>query len=215
MSEPIRERRARGEGWRPNEEERRVGKRKGSGVGGRTEGKIRDTSDHRHGDGRLLLLALSTAGERERESETRCRERENHESSVHTPREHAERRKSRARERARVRARVDMRPSLIFVCVRERERERVRASSGRERPREGKSESYIGSKDTHTERRKGDGGVGDYQNGRARNLLHVLLFSSCSSATSTASIPTPLFLHLARARRAAPRGNRQAQCRPI
>lgn len=99
VSEPIRERRARGEGWRPNEEERRVGKRKGSGVGGRTEGKIRDTSDHRHGDGRLLLLALSTAGERERESETRCRERENHESSVHTPREHAERRKSRASER--------------------------------------------------------------------------------------------------------------------
>lgn len=60
---------ARGEGWRPNEEERRVGKRKGNGVGRRTEGKIRDTSDYRHGDCRLLLLALSIVNEGGRERE--------------------------------------------------------------------------------------------------------------------------------------------------
>ncbi|KYM89490.1 hypothetical protein ALC53_02329 [Atta colombica] len=45
----------------------------------------------------------------------------------------------------------------------------------------------ISDREIHTERRERDRGVGGYQNGRARNLLHVLLLLLLHS-------PLPLFL---------------------
>ncbi|KYN00500.1 hypothetical protein ALC62_08804 [Cyphomyrmex costatus] len=88
------------------------------GAGRRTEGKIRDTSDHRHRDGSPRSFSARKRGRKIRDVEReRERERENH-RELHTPREHEERRKRRASARTSRYASGDFR-------VRGRERERT------------------------------------------------------------------------------------------
>jgi len=209
----VRERRARvGRSERARTEERekertrksKEWERKGS-ERTRERRKIRDTSDHRHGDGQLLF-ALSRLNEREKEREReRERERQDERELVHTTR--GERRKRRASERVCRHVSVCV-WRFLCACVQRRgthrEKEEERKDGGKIEMRETVAEK---ERVTRTSGRKKENREEGARSGR---------LSKWPRAQPTPRSPTPphlhhlrrrdsyaaIFLHLVRARRA-------------